>query len=433
MIEQVRGHVLASAALVMFAVAGAAHAQTVLTKPEDVGMSSAKLARLHDALKLHIDAGQIPGGIVLVAREGKVVHFEAQGMSSAINGQPLRTDSVFLLASLSKPITAVAILMLVDEGKIALDDPVANFIPEFGAPREVRVLRPGSPPAPFTPLPFVVPPSAEFGEPQYERVAAERAMTVRMLLTHTSGIQIFGVDNDFPQSSPGDTLATQIPKLARLPLEFQPGSRWAYSNGIGFDVLGRVVEVASGQSFRQFLKTRLLDPLGMSNTDFGVNEESLSRAFHMFPGGRPPNPQSTTYFSGGQGLWSSIGDYAKFVQMLVDGGRAGERQYLKPETVALFASNQIGPLVMGGYPPMALAPEGLKFGLGVLNVAQPLASGTQVPAGSFGWDGVGSRRFWALPEQRIAIVMMAPPIGPMAAPFHRLVESIVMSAISPGR
>lgn len=340
---------------------------------------------------------------------------------------------MFGIASLTKPVTAVAVLMLVDDGKIGLDDPVSKYIPEFGASRRVRVLKPGSPPPPFSPLPGVLPATSEGGTPEYEIVPAEKPITVRMLLTHTSGIQIFGVPNEGlpPQTKPGETLADVIPRLALALLEFQPGSRWAYSNGAGYEVLGRIVEVASGQSFKAFLKQRLLDPLGMNDTDFGVRSDATGRAMHFFPTAPIPAVDSVTYFSGAAGLWSTVSDYARFAEMLTAGGTANGRVFLKPDTLKSMASNQIGTLLMGGYPPMALPPEGVKFGLGALTVVSPQAAGTQVPVGSFGWDGVGSRRFWSIPSQAITIVMIAPPIGLSAAPFHRDVESAVISALVP--
>jgi CubicO group peptidase (beta-lactamase class C family) len=405
-------------------------AQPALTKPEDVGLSSAKLALIHDALKVQVDSGQILGGIVLVARDGKVVYLEAQGIADPGTKQPMRTDLIYGTASLSKPVAAVAAMMLVEEGKLRLDDPVSKYIPEFGGPRQVRVLKPGSPPAPFTPMPGPVPVSKEWGEPQYELVPAERAITVRMLLNHTSGIQIFGVDNpDFPRAEPGDNLATRIPKLAKAALEYQPGSRWAYSNGPGIDVVGRVVEVASGMTFREFLQQRLFGPLGMNDTDFGVKRALTARAASFVPGAPVPIAEETTYFSGGAGLWTTVSDYSLFARMLTNNGSFNGRQYLKPETVKQMASNQIGPFVMGGYPPMGMPAEGVKFGLGMLNVTIPAAAGTRLPVGSFGWDGVGTRRFWAIPQERIAIVMMAPLIGPQAVPLQRSVEAIVMNSI----
>ncbi len=405
-------------------------AQTVLTTPEDVGLSSPKLALIHDALKIQVDSGQIPGGIVLVARDGKVVYLEAQGLAGPASKQPMRTDLIYGTASLTKPVAAVAAMMLVDEGKLNLDDPVSKYIPEFGGPRQVRVLKPGSPPAPFTPMPGPVAPSKEWGEPQYVLVPAERPITVRMLLTHTSGIQIFGVDNpDFPRPERGDTLATRVPKLAKAALEFQPGSRWAYSNGHGIDVVARVVEVASGMSFRQFLQQRLFGPLGMNDTDFGVKRALTERGIPFAPGAPLPIAEETTYFSGAAGMWTTVSDYSLFARMLTNNGSFNGRQYLKPESVKLMASNQIGPLVMGGYPPMGMPAEGVKFGLGMLNLTIPDAAGTRLPVGSFGWDGVGTRRFWAVPEERIAIVMMVPLIGPQAAPLQRTVEALVMNSI----
>ena len=167
---------------------GGAEAQTVV-EPETVGLSSQKLALVRDALKLHIDNGQIPGGIVLVERNGKVAMFEAQGKS--LSGELLTTDTVFGIASLTKPVTAVAVLMLVDEGKINLDDPVSKFIPEFGAARQVRMLKPGSPPPPFSPLPFIVPVAQEAGPPEYEIVSAQKPITVRIPSAGPIAIVVF--------------------------------------------------------------------------------------------------------------------------------------------------------------------------------------------------------------------------------------------------
>lgn len=405
---------------------GSSHAQTA--NPEDVGLSSKQLALIHQAVQVNIATGQIPGAIVLVARDGKVVYADAQGAADPAGKQPLKVDSIFPLASLTKPIIATAILMLVDEGKMGLNDPIGKYISELGGARQVRVLRPGSPPYPYSPLPGPLPESSEYGPARFDLVPAVREITVRDLLTHTSGIQEFGVGNDFPNPTPGDTLATRLPKLAATPLEFQPGSRWAYSNGWGFDVLGRMVEVASGLPLNQFIKQRLLDPLGMKDTDFGVHRDAAARAVSQF-GPRVQFSDEVTYFSGSAGIQSSVPDYVKFVQMLMDGGRANGKQFLKPETVKAMSSNQISWLRMSGYPPMAMPAEGLRFGYGVMLVSTPAAAGTRLPAGSFGWDGVGSRRWWVIPEQRIAIVMMAPLIGPLAAPFHRMVEAAVMSSI----
>ena len=404
-------------------------AQTTLTRPEDVGLSSAKLALIRNALKLQIDAGQIPGAIVLVARDGKVVYFEAQGVTNTVSEQPLRTDHLFGAADLTKAVVSVAAMMLVEAGKLDLDDPVSKYIPEFGRSRQVRVLKPGSPPAPFTAMPGPDGPSKEWGEPQYEMEPAAGPVAVRMLLNHTSGIQIYGVNNALPHRQPTDTLATFVPKLASLPLEFQPGSRWAYSNSLGIEVVARVVEVASGMNIRQFLQQRLLGPLGMDATDFGVKRDLTARALPFAPGLPLPIAGEVTGFSASAGLWTTVGDYSLFARMLANNGSFNGRRYLKPETVKQMASNQIGPLVMGGYPPMGMPAEGVKFGFGFLCVTIPNVAGTRLPVGSFGWDGGGTRRFWAVPEERIAIVSMVPLIGPQAAPLQRTIEAIVMSSI----
>jgi CubicO group peptidase (beta-lactamase class C family) len=404
-------------------------AQTILHKPEDVGLSSAKLLLIRDAVKIQIDAGQIPGAIVLVARDGQVVHFEAQGVTNAVSAEPLQTDRIFGAGSLTKAVTSVAAMMLVEDGKLNLDDPVSKYIPEFGGSRRVRVLVPGSPPAPFTAIPGPGVPSKHWGEPRYAVVPARRPITLRMLLTHTSGIQIYGVDNEFPRPEPTDTLATFVPKLAHSPLEFQPGARWAYSNSVGLEVVARVIEVASGMNFRQFLQQRLLGPLGMSDTDFGVKRDSTGRALPYAPGVPLTIAENVTDFSGSAGLWTTVGDYSLFARMLANQGSFNGRQYLTPETVRQMASNQIGPLVMGGYPLLGLPVEGLEFGFGFLNVAVPEVAGTRLPAGSFGWSGDGTRLFWAIPTERIAIVSVVPLIGPQAAPLQRTIEAIVMSSI----
>jgi CubicO group peptidase (beta-lactamase class C family) len=267
------------------------------------------------------------------------------------------------------------------------------------------------------------------GEPQYRMESATKPITMRMLLTHTSGVHIYGVDNAFPQHGATDTLATFVPRLAIVPLEFQPGSRWAYSNNIGYEIVARVVEVASGMNLKQFLQQQLFGPLGMNDTDMGVKRASTARAVPYAPGLGVTIAEEVTYFNGSAGLWTTVGDYSLFARMLANNGSFNGRQYLKPETVKQMASNQIGPLVMGGYPPLGMPLEGLKFGLGFLNVPVADATGSRLPVGSFGWNGDGTRIFWVVPQERIAIVSMLPSTGPQAAPLQRTIEAIVMSSI----
>jgi CubicO group peptidase (beta-lactamase class C family) len=406
-----------------------APAQTVLNRPEDVGLSSAKLALIHDALKLQIDAGQIPGAIVLVARDGKVVHFEAQGVAHPGSAEALQNEQILGAGSLTKAVVAVAAMMLVEAGKIDLDSPVSKYIPELAGTRQVRVLKPGSPPVPFHAVFGPANPMKDAGEPQYRMESATKPITMRMLLTHTSGVHIYGVDNAFPQHGATDTLATFVPRLATVPLEFQPGSRWAYSNNIGYEIVARVVEVASGMNLKQFLQQRLFGPLGMNDTDMGVKRASTARAVPYAPGLGVTIAEEVNYFNGSAGLWTTVGDYSLFARMLANNGSFNGRQYLKPETVKQMASNQIGPLVMGGYPPLGMPLEGLKFGLGFLSVPVADATGSRLPVGSFGWNGDGTRMFWVVPQERIVIVSMLPSTGPQAAPLQRTIEAIVMSSI----
>src|SRR6185503_14187406 len=229
---------------------GAALAGSIPTgKPEDVGMSSERLARIGPAMQKSIDAGEIAGVVTLVARRGRIVHFEAYGYSDIAKRTPMRTDAIFGLASSSKPITAVAIMMLVESGDIRLSDPVSKFIPEFAAPPQVAVAKPGG------------------AEGAYDLVPATRPITIRDLLTHGSGLLSGGLGSravgPAAQRAPQDTLATYIPKLGAAPLDFQPGTVWRYSGLAGFDVLSRIVEVVSKQPYDEFLRERIFEPLDM--------------------------------------------------------------------------------------------------------------------------------------------------------------------------
>ena len=223
-------------------------------KPEDVGLSSERLQRIHETVQRHIDAHDIAGAVTLVARKGRVAHFEAQGLMDLDSKKPMTKDDLFWIASMSKPITGTAILMLMEEGKVRLTDPVSKFIPEFRGLKvavvEERNGRGGAAP----------------GEPQFYTVPATREITIRDLLTHTSGLVSGGpasrVESEKIARKPGETLAEYIPRLGAVPLDFQPGTRWSYSPSAGFDTLGRIVEIVSGQTFDQFLRQRIFEPLG---------------------------------------------------------------------------------------------------------------------------------------------------------------------------
>jgi CubicO group peptidase (beta-lactamase class C family) len=365
-------------------------------KPEQVGMSSERLSRLHTALQRHIDAHQLAGAVTLISRKGKVVHFQTHGWADLESKRPMSRDTLFRMASTTKPVTAVAILMLLEEGKLRLTDPVSRFIPEF---KDTKVA------------------IAKTGSEEIELVAANRPITIRDLLTHTSGLGSGGPGSKEAAKrrqprKPTDTLADVIPRLGAMPLDFQPGTKWAYSGGAGFDVLARIVEIASGQPFDQFLQQRLFEPLGMKDTFFVVPDERKPRLATIYRGSAkglekvttPNFLANTSYFSGAGGLTSSAEDFARFAQMLVNGGQLNGRRVLSPRTVRLLGSNQVGTL-FGGQ--LGRPRAGLGFGLGVEVVQDAITAGWQRSNGSYGWDGAFGTIFEVDPrEQMIAVLMM---------------------------
>ena len=249
-------------------------------KAEDVGLSTERLKRISEAVDRHIAAGNVAGAVTLVARRGKIAHFEAQGVMDVDTKKPMAKDNLFRLASMSKPITGVAIMMLVEEGKIRLTDPVSRFIPEFANLNKVAVPRPG--PQGAAPGP---PAQGQAGTPAYDVVSANRPITIADLLKHGSGLVSGGLGAGdaarLAPRTPTDTLATYIPKLASVPLDFQPGTLWRYSGQAGFDVLSRIVEVVSGQTYDKFLQERLLGPLNMPDTGFFAPADKAARVVTM--------------------------------------------------------------------------------------------------------------------------------------------------------
>ena len=369
------------------------------TKPEEVGLSSERLVRIHEAVQRHIDAHDISGAVTLVARRGRLAHFEAQGLMDLDSQKPMSKDALFWIASMSKPITGVAIMMLVEEGKVRLNDPVSKFIPEFHglkvAVLEERNGRGG----------------AGSGPPQFYTIPAAREITIRDLLTHTSGLASGGPASSAEVAKdprkPGETLASYIPRLGAIPLDFQPGTRWSYSPSAGFDTLGRIVEIASGQSFDQFLRERIFDPLGMKEIFFHPPEDRLPRiatTYHRQEGALTKVDQqarlsNTTYFSGAGGLMTDAEDYLQFGQMLLNGGELNGKRLLSPRTVELMAAVHAPDTLPG-------RPKGRGFGLSVQVVNDAIAAGYRVSDGSFGWDGAFGTHFWVDPKEKVVGVLM---------------------------
>jgi len=394
-------------------------------KPESVGLSSERLQRINLMIQRYMDDGEITGAITMVSRRGKVAHFEAQGLMDLEKKTPMRKDAVFRIASMSKPITAVAILMLMEEGRLRLTDPVSQYIPEFKDTTVAIVKTAARPAANGQPA----------REAEYYTVPAERAITIRDLLTHTSGLQSGTLGNRIgarlaPRNTSSD-LATYVPTLGKVPLDFQPGSRWSYSLLAGMETLGRIVEITSAMPFDQFLKQRLFDPLEMSDTTFVPTEAQLARAVTLYTDRdgklvriETPGWLSTkTLYSGGGGLWSTAEDYMRFGQMLANGGVLNGKRVLGPRTVDLMATNHVGDLYSG----TGGTVNGLGFGLGVDVVLDNAASGRRVSNGTFAWGGAFGTYFWVdRKEALVGVLMVQEPVNSLRTDFQNAVTQAII-------
>ncbi|HEY7445920.1 MAG TPA: serine hydrolase domain-containing protein [Vicinamibacterales bacterium] len=380
-------------------------------KPEEVGLSTERLLRIRDLAQRHLDARNVSGVVTLVARRGRIAHFDALGMQDIETRKPMPKDGIFRLASMSKPITGAAILMLVEEGKIRLNDPVSRFLPEFKT-MKVAVAKPGA--GPTDRGRGAAGGRGGSGDPEatFDVVSATREITVRDLLTHTSGLLSGGLGagaaNTIAPRGEADSLATYIPKLASVPLDFQPGTLWRYSGLAGFDVLSRIVEIVSGQTFDRFLKQRIFDPLGMKDTGFVLTPEQSARLVTIYqstPQGLQPanRPASKTYFSGAGGLMSSAEDYLQFAQMLLNGGELNGKRLLGPRTIDLMTANHTGDMVNGQFGRPA---QGMGFGLSVQVVQDPVAANLRVSKGAYGWAGGTGVSFWIEPEEQMVSIYL---------------------------
>jgi len=369
-----------------------------VAKPEDVGMSSERLRRIHELVQRHIDAKSFSGAVTLVARNGRIAHLEAHGLMDLESKKPMATNGIFRIMSMTKPVVGTAILLLVEEGKVRIGDPVSRFIPEFKG-LKVAVAQPAAGPPP---------PPGTTAEPRFYTIPGDREITVRDLLTHTSGL-VSGTISNREAGKVGlkgrETLADYLPRLGGVPLEFQPGTRWAYSAQAGFDTLLRIVEIASGQPADQFLKQRIFDPLGMKDTFFYPAEGNprlvtlYRRTATALEKQNNPNFMNGAYFSGGGGLMSTAEDYLQIAQMLLNGGQLNGKRLLGPRTVELMRSAFIPDTLPG-----RAAGEG--YGLSVRVVTNPIARNTFLSQGSFGWSGAFGTHFWIDPKEKIVGVLM---------------------------
>jgi CubicO group peptidase (beta-lactamase class C family) len=401
-----------------------AHAQTLSSvKPEQVGLSSDRLARIVTTLRNDSEKGQIPGAILLVARQGKVALFETTGVLDPATKAPMTKDAIFRIYSMSKPITSVAVMMLVEEGKIALGDPVAKYIPQI-AEMKVGVEKPGPD-----------------GKATLELVSPRRPMTVQDLLRHTSGLTygIFGstlVKKQYLEAKlfDGDpTNAEFMDRLVKLPLANHPGAMWDYSHST--DVLGRIVELVSGKSLYEFEKERILDPLGMKDTAFDVTDKPRqSRIAEAFPNDVTIGTD-TTFFdprqpqrwqSGGGGMVGTVIDYARFCQMLLNGGVLDGKRLLSPKTVAYMASDHVEASTAPG--PLYLPGAGFGFGLGFAVRKDAGVANVQGSVGEFNWGGAGGTYFWIDPKEDMFVVFAMQ--SPKQRTYYRpLLKNMVYGAV----
>ena len=381
------------------------------TTPEQVGLSSERLARIAAAIQRSVDDGRIAGGVSLVARHGKIAYFQAVGMSDRDAHKPMRADTIFRICSMSKPLTSVAVMILYEEGRFALNDPVSDYLPEF---KHMKVLDPPWP--------------QDKTSPPGALVDAKRPITILNLLTHTSGLTYpwnarlgkayrdANVASGLMQQQ--GTIGEAVKRLAALPLLFQPGDDWEYS--LADDVLGRFVEVVSGMPFDRFLQERLFGPLGMKDTGFFLPDDKVPRlatayayeegkGLHPILDGQIMGPAGEfqytadypyrgphTYFSGGGGMLSTAEDYYRFCQMMLNGGQLNGVRIISRKSVELMSHNH----VVG-------KPDGPNaYGLGFGTVSTPEQLTELGSVGSFNWGGFYYTSFVIDPKEDMVVIFM---------------------------
>jgi len=392
------------------------------TTPSSVGLSEDRLAELTSLMQEHVDHKKLSGAVAVVARRGKVAYLQCVVKQDIEADIDMNAGTIFRIASMTKPITSAAVMMLYDEGLVGLDDPVSKYIPEFA---DATVLAP------------------EGQEPA--SVPAKRPITIKHLLTHTSGLSYdYNTRHGRMYKDAGITngimvddgiLSEKMKKLARIPLLHQPGEAWTY--GLSVDVLGRVVEVASGKTLEEFFEQRIFEPLGMKDTHFFIPAAKMARLAVVYTpkpeGGlkrlgssdmRSHNPDhpyagKRRYFSGGGGLCSTVGDYLRFSRMLLNGGTLDGKRLLRPDTVRLMTKDHVGKLNDEG------------FGLGVEVIRNAEESDGLDCVGSFGWSGAWYTIFFIDPEKKMIGICMAQlrPRGEatLRGEFKRLVYQAVMN------
>ena len=395
------------------------------------GMSARALGRISDHLmQRYIEPGKIAGALPVVFRKGSLAYFEPLGSMDVERGKPMRDDTIFRIYSMTKPITSVALMMLYEDGRFQLNDPVHRFIPQW---RDLAVYQAG-----------VV--------PNFVTRPVERAMTVKDLFTHMSGLTYgfmnrTNVDHAYRKlgvgAGEGITLRTMIDTLANLPLEFSPGTRWNYS--VATDVLGYLVEVMSGMTFDAYLRTRIFEPLGMKDTAFTVPEGGADRFAANYSRGPgkalrlEDDPQNSvylkprTFFSGGGGLVSTAHDYLRFCRMLVNGGELDGVRILGRKTIELMTCNHLPNgedltrWALGSF--SETANEGYGFGLGFSINLGPERTATIGSTGEYAWGGAASTIFWVDPLEELVVILMTQFMPSATFNFRGQLKTLVYPAI----
>jgi len=410
------------AAITLALLTGPAGAQAPLpsARPEQVGLSTERLGQLGQVLRQEIAKGKIPGAVALVARKGRIAYHEAFGARDPATRAPMTRDAIFRIYSMTKPVTSVAIMMLQEEGRLVLNDPVSKFLPQL------------------TKLQVAVEKKDASGQPTLELMPAQREITIHDLLRHTSGFTYGGrttnltVKEAYAREGVDArdlTNAELVDRLAKVPLAHQPGTAWEYSRSV--DVLGRVVEVISGKSLGGFFADRIFRPLGMKDSGFSVPQAQQGRLAQAFPidtatGDKIALIDVTTpprYESGGGGAVSTTDDYVRFAQALLNGGRLDRARLLGRTTVAFMASDHLGPISA------TIRRPGYTFGLGFQVRKDVGLDGQSGSIGEYGWAGAGGTYFWVDPKEQVVAILMTQAPGPSRVYYRQLFKELVQQAI----
>jgi CubicO group peptidase (beta-lactamase class C family) len=406
-------------AVAISVAATTAHAENgilpMASKPEEVGLSSTQLKRLEEVTQKHIDEGLVPGAVMLVARRGKIAWMSVLGKRDIAAGDAMKYDSIFRIYSMTKPMVSVAVMQLVEEGKLQVSDPVSKYLPEIGK-MKVGVEK------------------TVDGKPVLQLSDPDRPMTVQDLLRHTSGL-VYGsrgttlVNQAYIDAKIGDradTNAEFVKKLSAMPLKFQPGARWEY--GVSVDVQGRLVEVIDGKTLGEALSARVFKPLGMVDSGFQVPADKVARAAQPGPrpNGEPMTPRfavndGAKYESGGGGMVSTMEDYLRFTTMLANKGELSGKRLLGKQTVSFMTADHVGD--RPGRPP------GLGFGLGFEVRTTTGEAALPGSVGEYGWAGNAGTLFWIDPKEQLIAIYMVQVSDPDRVALRNQFRTMVQSAI----